>query len=144
MNALNNKSLCKKHPKIFSQKNSIFCSSIGRSFECGDGWYKIIDDLASQLDAIRVSTKIQVKAQVVKEKFGGLRFQCDYVFSKSLSKKICNSWWAIIHSVISCAENKSFQTCEECGKYGKLQQISGWYSTLCSECGKKHYGKGWK
>lgn len=55
----------------------------------------------------------------VKEKFGGLRFYTNFE-TEEISKLIEN------------AEDKSYITCEECGKPGQLRK-GGWLLTLCNE-----------
>jgi len=88
--------------------------------ECGDGWYDIIDELCAKLEPMGV-----VAAQV-KEKFGGLRFYINPVEEGD---------WDTIHNAINEAEAKSYETCEKCGKPGKVVR-GGWVSTLCDECNK--------
>jgi len=70
--------LCAKYPRIFEQRNwdkMDTCMCWG--FECGDGWYDLIDNLCRSLqdysNAHRPEIK-QVVATQVKSKFGELRF----------------------------------------------------------------------
>lgn len=60
------------------------------------------------------------RAAQVKEKFGGLRF-----YMTSSTDEIWN--------LISEAEAKSRETCEECGKPGEEKPTS-WIRTLCDSC----------
>lgn len=123
------KKLCKKYPKIFQdRKRSIFETPMGRGFSCGNGWYKILDELCSQLDLLRRTAKIHIVADQVKEKFGGLRFY----FHISAPKK-SQLWYDTVYDVVSKAENESRYVCEICGKPGELKSDSGWYSTLCEK-----------
>ena len=75
--------LFEKYPKIFRQKDlpmNETCMCWG--FECGDGWYNILDILCKQiqwhidknLKEDELEGNVQVEATQVKEKFGGLRF----------------------------------------------------------------------
>jgi hypothetical protein len=58
--------LCKKYPKIFEgRKKSIKQSLIPFGFECGDGWYNIIDILCSNL---QWNTDKNSKDYVIKNK----------------------------------------------------------------------------
>ena len=57
--------------------------------------------------------------QQVKEKFGGLRYYCPG------NERIFR--------LIRFAEILSKQTCEVCGKPGKLESPHGWMSTVCKE-----------
>ena len=73
--------LFEKYPKIFRQKDlpkQETCMCWG--FQCGDGWYDLIDTLCSCIQR-RVDYKggNQVEATQVKTKFGGLRFYTDCV-----------------------------------------------------------------
>lgn len=83
--------------------------------EVGDGWLPIIKDLIEKM--IEAGWDKQICQ--IKEKFGGLRF---YI----------NSGSDEMYKLISEAENKSYETCEVCGKPGK-QTTGGWISTLCEE-----------
>jgi predicted HicB family RNase H-like nuclease len=60
------------------------------------------------------------RAAQVKEKFGGLRF---YMTSGTDE----------IYNLISEAEAKSRETCEECGKPGEERSMP-WIRTLCDSC----------
>lgn len=69
--------LCAKYPLIFAQRNwdkMDTCMCWG--FECGDGWYDLIDSLCRSLqDYLNSNTDVaQVVATQVKSKFGELRF----------------------------------------------------------------------
>jgi hypothetical protein len=112
--------LCEKYPKIFINRNQSpqeTCMHWG--FECGDGWYNLIDDLCTALtytfttsievdevDAKRLgiepsiwSDKVQyffkveppqIIANQVKQKFGTLRFYYYLVFD-SINEELTKS-----------------------------------------------------
>jgi hypothetical protein len=120
--------LCEKYPEIFADRFKPMtetCMCWG--FECGDGWYNIIDHLCDEIqrhinwknrDGLVVA---QVVAEQVKEKFGTLRFYYrggdDY-----------------ISGLVSMAEAMSGVTCEQCGKPGTTKPSqTGWVGTLCEE-----------
>jgi hypothetical protein len=110
--------LVKKYPNLYKDFGGDMrktCMAWG--LECGDGWYKIIDELSAKLEPLGV-----VAAQV-KEKFGGLRF---YI----------NSGSEEAYKLISKAESESFKTCESCGNPGQ-RRGGGWVKTLCEDCDKK-------
>ena len=88
-------------------------------FECGDGWYKLIDELSSCI----VSYKQDVIADQVKEKFGQLRFYTNY------SDRY-------IDGMITLAEHMSARICEQCGSEGKMRG-GGWIVTLCDKHAKE-------
>lgn len=94
-------------------------------FDCGDGWYQIIDDLCKQMqdhcDGIpSAHTCRQVIAVQVKEKYGGLRF---YV----------HGGCEFIDQMIHEAMKKSQETCEICGQPGTINHDKGWLSCRCPE-----------
>ena len=109
--------LFKKYPKIFRQKDlSIQQTLMCWGICCGDGWYNIIDNLCSCIQA----RDIGVEAVQVKEKFGGLRFYVDGSDDYT-------------DGLISMAVSLSYCTCETCGNVGKPNE-RGWITTLCESC----------
>jgi hypothetical protein len=102
-------------------------------FECGDGWFNILNQLMSNIQhhIDWKNRKEEVVAQVtldqVKEKFGTLRFYYtggdDY-----------------ISGLVSMAESMSGVTCEGCGNPATTSQvdpekgITGWIRTQCQPC----------
>jgi len=97
------------------------CMAFG--FECGDGWFDLIDELSRRITEITED----VIASQVKEKFGGLRFYVGGIPTEFFEK---------IDDLIEEAEKKSYEICEVCGKPGEIRD-EGWVSTLCDECNKK-------
>jgi len=122
--------LFKKYPKIFADINkspqeTCMCWGI----ETGDGWYKLIDNLCSQLQAETDSGKNgQVIANQIKEKYGTLRF---YASNASATQDL----------MIDNACQLSEQTCEKCGSTSEVSQSSGWIVTLCKDCMKEYRNK---
>jgi predicted nucleic acid-binding Zn ribbon protein len=88
-------------------------------FECGDGWYDLIDQLCADIQAICDRTGGQIKAVQVKEKFGALRFYINHGNDE-------------IYDLITKAEHQSELTCERCGKPGKIKG-RGWRYCACDE-----------
>jgi len=127
---LDNK-LCKEFPNIFKERNlpmSQTCMCWGFP---GDGWYKIIHKLCTNLKTIQMQTGIHITAQQVKEKFGTLRFYISintHPSKLSIDKK--EIWCNIIHDLISYTEYLSSYTCEIYGESGELRR-KGWVVTLC-------------
>ena len=123
------KKLCEKYPKIFVNRHSPAtetCMCWG--FECGDGWFNILDHLCSNIQyhidwrnksAKEYGVVTQVVAEQVKEKYGTLRFYHtggdDY-----------------IDGLVQMAESISSATCEMCGNSG-YASAGGWISTLCEK-----------
>ena len=88
-------------------------------FECGDGWYHILDTLCQRIQDECDQTGVQIKALQVKEKYGTLRFYTD-------------TGNEIFWDYIDEAELLSSVTCEQCGAPGKIRG-QGWYYTACYE-----------
>lgn len=113
-------------PLLYADRNkSLKESLMGFGFECGDGWFDLIYDLSTKLERcieiyIQENPKDHPRAVQVKEKFGGLRF---YMTSETSE----------MSNLINEAENKSYETCEICGKEGKPNE-KGWVTTLCDDC----------
>lgn len=120
--------LCQRHPKIFVNRNAdMKTTAMCWGFECGDGWYHIIDGLCLHIqhyidnkkkDGIDIP---QVVADQVKEKFGTLRF---YVSGGDDA-----TFW-----MIRLAEHYSGRTCEGCGIPNKVVNRDGWLSNVCPMC----------
>lgn len=119
------KKLVGKYPKIFAQKDlppsqSLMCFG----FECGDGWFNLIDKLCAGIQQyVELTHCPQVEAVQVKEKFGTLRF---YISGGD------DAIWALIEG----AEGESGTICEQCGAPGALRG-GGWLFTMCDLCWDK-------
>jgi len=125
MNRELDKKLCADYPKMFVNRNkSIQESCMSWGFECGDGWYDLINQLCSSIqryiDQNQHLNIPQVTVEQVKEKYGTLRF---YTHGGD----------QLTDGMIWFAENLSSKTCEVCGNKGELINDSGWYVTLCKE-----------
>ena len=113
--------LCQRYPKIFANrhgdpKETLMCWG----FECGDGWYNIINQLCVNIQhhvdwAQEQKEKYgrgegcsQVVAVQIKEKFGTLRF-----YTSGGNDQI--------YGMIRMAESMSAVTCEQCGAPGKTR-----------------------
>jgi hypothetical protein len=127
------KKLCEKYPEIFKNRNAPKTqTAMCWGFECGDGWYDLIDVLCHNIQH-HINWKNQfpeekidqVVASQVKEKFGGLRFYTDYYSDD------------IISGMIAMAESMSYRICEECGDRGKMRG-GGWVRTLCDKHAAKY------
>lgn len=120
---LDNK-LVTKYPKIFANRYaSPDKTAMCWGFECGDGWFDLIDKLCSEiqwhLDRNCKPGTPQFVAAQVKEKFGTLRFYGDGGDDK-------------IHNMIWFAESFSGKLCEQCGSPAKVRD-GGWIRTLCDK-----------
>jgi hypothetical protein len=141
--------LCEKYPLIFADRNkSMMETCMCWGFDCGDGWYQILDSLCGQIQshidwshknhrwdlkwneenpdnsrAVREPV-LQVVASQVKEKFGGLRFYYD-------------GGDDTINGMVRMAESWAANTCEECGAPGQTRG-GGWIRTLCDHHEKEY------
>src|SRR5438105_15914827 len=86
----------------------------GMFFECGKGWYQILEGLSAQLEKLIVKLKQEQElveycfAVQVKEKFGTLRF---YMSTSTDG----------MDKLIDEAEALSAKTCEVCGNDGRIR-----------------------
>ena len=124
--------LCKKYPKIFKDRGgSIRETCMAWGFECGPGWFNIIDALCytaqnhidwkiKNIQDLQEAEDLQIVASQVKEKFGGLRFY--YCGGDD-----------VIDGIVRMAEAMSEKTCEMCGSSG-VQRDDGWIVTMCDPC----------
>ena len=111
--------LLDKYPKLFS--NQQFWG-----FECGDGWYDILDHLCGALSQYTYDGD-EIYVDQIKEKFGRLRFY--------LSRED-----DVMHGMVTLAEYMSGHTCEICGERGKTRDGS-WFVTLCDFHHQARIGK---
>ena len=120
--------LCERYPKMTVNRNkSMMETTMYWGFECGDGWFNIIDQLMGNIQRHidwrnrKGGVVAQVTVDQVKEKFGTLRFYYtggdDYV-----------------HGLVCMAESMSGVTCESCGNPGKSTG-GGWIKTVCEAHG---------
>jgi len=122
--------LCKKYPEIFRDRNGdMRTTAMVWGFDCGDGWYNIIDAVCAQIENRAYNNRRNnvefhpVVATQVKEKYGTLRFY--YTGGDEY-----------VDGVVAMAEAMSAVTCETCGAPGKLRE-GGWLKTLCDEHAKE-------
>lgn len=109
--------LKKSYPEILS---------LDEYFECGDGWFLILDDLFKAIDEyVSLHNLHDIAIEQVKEKWGGL----DVHFSP---------YNEVIVSFTDNARKKSLCTCEDCGNTinVKLTKTS-WKRSLCPVCTDK-------
>ena len=124
--------LCKNYPKMMVNRNlpmTETCMCWG--FECGDGWFNILDQLMGNIQHHidwkqeqkekynRGEGCTQVTLDQVKEKFGTLRFYY-------------SGGDDVVDGMVRMAESMSSVTCEECGKPG-TSTGGGWIKTVCVE-----------
>lgn len=95
----------------------------GKYTSVGEGWDEIILDLDKGLAEIDPNYVVLQ----CKEKFGGLRYYTE--FSQDLSEEDQEKFEGLVRA----AEKKSEETCESCGKPGRLRG-KYWVYTACDSC----------
>jgi len=157
--------LCKKYPLIFKNRHAHMTeTAMCWGFECGDGWYNIIDVLCGLLynDYRLAKTKYENTKEwfedtghmpwkdgraITPEEVEDLRLkmieQEQLVPVASQVKEKFGGLRFYVdgankehHNFIWFAENMSYRTCEECGAPGKLY-TQGWHTTLCEHHAKE-------
>lgn len=98
----------------------------------GPGWKKLLRQLVDELHFLGWSGDYQQ----IKEKFGTLRFYFTNDCPSSTQQNL--AFHAVDH-----ADVMSGQTCEQCGRYGKLRG-KGWYYTSCKEHAKEGDLEDWE
>ena len=132
MHQLLDQYLCEKYPKLFAERNlpmSVTCMCWG--FDCGNGWFSLIDGLCSQIQsyldrrerdekAITKGELEQVVVHQVKEKFSGLRF--DHSGGDRYTD-----------GMVDLAESLSMRICEQCGSmdHNVVSTTKGYLATRC-------------
>lgn len=125
MNDTNENILKSTFPSIFRELPYI---------ECGDGWFKIIYDTCQRIAEIDPTGAI--KADQIKEKFGGGRFY--FSMDKSGTKETFEQ----VSKLVAEFEDLSYKTCESCGTTENVSATTGgWILTLCESCKGKREQK---
>ena len=149
--------LCAKYPLIFRDRHeNMQVTAMCWGFECGDGWYKIIDTLCGLLISDYRSAKSRsdsIKDLVNKPQWEGSKKivtqeQIDAAKTKleeetlkvpvavQVKEKFGGLRFYVQaatdkhYNYITFAESMSYHTCEECGALGKTY-TDGWHKTLC-------------
>lgn len=96
-------------------------SPMAFGFECGDGWFDLIETLCAQLSRLEPPDAAPPPvAQQVKDKYGTLRF---YVGPCADAAQALTAF----------AEALSAKICETCGNKGRTRGV-GRLKTLCEPC----------
>jgi hypothetical protein len=132
MDAKLDKKLCALAPHLFADRYAPMAqTALCWGFECGDGWYGIIEKAAKKLERLIVAEIEKYRtaydlgayrASQVKEKYGTL---CFYLTSGTDE----------MYALVDKAERQSSKTCEQCGKPGKIRG-EYWLYTACNACHK--------
>ena len=97
-------------------------SFLSEGFQCGPGWYPLIERLSADIAAILDEMPLEAfRVLQVKQKFGGLRFRVT-----GSNERILNR--------IAQAQVEAAHTCEGCGRTSRIRSIDMWLTTGCESC----------
>jgi hypothetical protein len=149
--------LCAKYPLIFKDRNeNMRHTAMCWGFECGDGWYNLIDTLCGLLTSDYRNAKSRydfIKDKLGQPKWSGSKElitqeQIDEAkvrldeealrvpVASQVKEKFGGLRFYVQaatdkhYNYISFAESMSYRTCEECGAPGKTY-TDGWHRTMC-------------
>lgn len=152
--------LVSRYPEIFKNRNGdMTTTAMCWGFECGDGWFDIINNLCFGLSeplrrAIRElesAEKFLGKSEMwTQERLDKARQNIEIVrasipVAAQVKEKFGTLRFYIdngndtAHALVDFAEAMSETTCEHCGNKGTLYPL-GWVRTLCREHAVAQYG----
>jgi len=163
MNQKIDEQLCKKYPKIFAQRGlPMNQTAMCWGFQCGDGWYTLINSLCFLIQAHIDGDEERVtrlnewrKKHRVLSFLHWVHYPLYRAFDRTLPKEIrkCNQVEATTvkekfgglrfyvnggdratEAYIHFAEFLSNSVCEDCGATIGVTQTSGWVYTRCPSC----------
>ncbi len=153
--------LNEKYPKMFLFHN--FRSANHFIFECGDGWYNIINTMLNHLNGYvennnkrywtfdeaetlidnkridLVPEWLLIEREKIKNGNGEWPVEMDFPVIKQVKEKFgtlrvyLEGYDNVIAEITQFAEGMSITTCEECGNIGELRKFK-WIKTLCDPC----------
>ena len=157
MNEANTKRLIENHPELFA---GAYIDGAYRfqGFECGDGWYNLIDKLCITIEDL-VKGQNQVRETLIKYKkmrddgviedipswfhnwddLDNLSDWLAYPVVQQIKEKFgglrfyAEGTNMTMEQLIRYAENLSTVTCESCGSQGEIRRAK-WLKTLCISC----------
>jgi hypothetical protein len=110
-----------------------FYCNLRLGFEgCKIGWEKLITQLSAVAESLREDLqssgrqpKARITAFIVKEKFGGLRFQG--------TNNLVNPYRFLFVGYVQSVEYMSQTTCGFCGRPGRIRNLKGWDTAICDQ-----------
>jgi hypothetical protein len=119
--------LCHRYPHIFLDRHGDPTeTAMYWGFQCGDGWFEIIDDLCAEITRqVNAGTMPPLVAAQVKEKSGYLRFFIRDHFNRDANPEA--------HRLIELAQKRAERTCQYCGSELEPHHTQPWGS-VCLEC----------
>lgn len=163
MNHWYDKYLVRKYAPLYRNRyGDMKSTAMCWGFECGDGWFNIINNLSYMLCADWLQVKKDydhIKDRLGKKRFDGLDDEYNTIVTEEQihnAKERMNLWYDRTpvatqvkekfgglrfyidggndehYALINFAELLSYNTCEVCGKPGKANR-NGWITTRCNE-----------
>ncbi len=161
--------LCAKYPLIFRNRNAPMTqTAMCWGFDCGDGWYNIIDVLCGLLSSQynhekeRYENLVEWKSNpgtypwvggkpITDEEIAQAKARMEEEAEKvPVAAQVKEKFGGLRfyvdrasdkhYAYITFAESMSYHTCEECGAEGKYYGI-GWHRTLCDKHAEENYGE---
>ena len=124
--------LVNKYPELcrdYGGNELVTCFAYG--FECGDGWFNLIDDTLSKVDTLAKSCNLNVKIDQIKSKLGELRLYINIEPGPGGSK--IQQVVSQIHNIIDVAIEESSKISEISGKPATRHSVKGWIYTATEE-----------
>ncbi len=141
MNKEKEKYLVEAYPELYKNYfKSKYESPMSRGFECGDGWFDLINKLSMW---IKNNTNKnphmfpQVEVCQVKEKFGELSYYASVFSENNKNLKVGADK---VLGAISFARYLSAFICEKCGRFdssGTTKLKNSWIHNACDDCWEK-------
>lgn len=107
----------------------------------GQGWFHILDQACQLCKLVEQLTGIKIVFTQIKEKYGSARFYhtVDFGIDCKKSNEEERLIEDLLYLIVSDAENKTTQTCAECGNpyYHHPIYMHGWVYDTCCDCVKK-------
>jgi hypothetical protein len=148
--------LCAKYPLIFKDRHeNMQNTAMCWGFDCGDGWYNIIDTLCGMLTSeyrgaksrydhlaeVGIGNVLYGTKTVTQEALDEAKTKLDEEILKvpvavQVKEKFGGLRFYVQaatdkhYNYISFAESMSYRTCEVCGASGKTY-TDGWHRTMC-------------
>lgn len=163
--------LCSKYPEIFGDRHgNVTKTAMCWGFECGDGWFDLIDTLCACIagDIKQKERAVEFHQQMLEETDRKdwtphmhemwtpenlIAKVEEYHKAKNIRAVQVKEKFGGLrfyvsggcdkhHAMIDFAENLSYRICEDCGSMKDTITYSiGWIRTLCPEHANKHYGE---
>lgn len=153
------KKLCEKYPKLFTnRRGSIHETCMAWGFECGDGWFDLLDKLCWIIQSHLVSHADQIKytkewnKNVLDETYvwpvsslprprqlREVPEELDQVIVDQVKEKFGTLRFYYsggddyISGAVDLAESLSGRICEECGAPAEVKSTEGWVYTRCEQ-----------